>query len=64
MSIIRHGSIGGRMAEPVREKEEESYGKADEIQMCLNCEKNKKGRGCDEKRFRKCVREMRKRKDK
>ena len=73
-SILRCGSIGGRGIEPLGKKAASSgeprlrprdtHAMADEIEMCLNCKKNIKNRGCGEEKFLACSREMRKRKGK
>lgn len=73
--IARYGSIcGGSVAELTPERDiaepkerkrrpREMYATEDEIQMCLNCTKKIKKHGCEERRFRSCVREMKQRKD-
>ena len=71
-SILRCGSIGGHVAEPVRERAEHiasedrkrrpnnTKATDDEIQMCLNCQKDIKNHGCTKERFRACSRKMKK----
>ena len=74
MTILRYGSIGGRSAEPVTEREAQPvtekknrrrrerdglYATQEEIQMCLNCTK-RRPKGCGDNRFRACIREMQK----
>lgn len=73
-SVLRCGSIGGRLADPVQKKAQhvapdkrkrrpyETYATAEEIEMCLNCTKVlKDGWGCNNSKFLACSRAMKER---